>query len=268
MLRFEVSGQTLASFRDAVAKLRRDAGEHLNDDAMLLLLARHVLGGPTDAGRASYQVAIDICENCRRARQLADGERIGVSPAVAEMACCDAQWLPSAHMGGDESNGARADDVVAITRATQDVAPAVRRAVLRRDCHRCQVPGCAHAGWVDAHHIETRADGGGHDAGNLLTLCGAHHTALHDGRLILLGSIDTGLEFRHADGTLYGLPPSAPAANAQAQAFRALRSLGFSERDARRALAESLALSSNLDLQALLRQCLERLTARSLLRAS
>jgi hypothetical protein len=33
-----------------VAKLRRDAGETLDDDATLLLMARHVLGGPTDYG--------------------------------------------------------------------------------------------------------------------------------------------------------------------------------------------------------------------------
>src|SRR5690606_19892651 len=66
VLRFEVSGETLASFREAVAKLQRDAGEHLDDDATLLLLARHVLGGPVDDGRASYQVALDVCENCQR----------------------------------------------------------------------------------------------------------------------------------------------------------------------------------------------------------
>ena len=79
VLRFEVSGQTLATFRDALTKLRRDAGEHLDDDSALLLLARQVLGGPTDDGRASYQVALDVCEDCGRARQIADGEAIGVS---------------------------------------------------------------------------------------------------------------------------------------------------------------------------------------------
>ena len=68
VLRFDVSGQTLATFREALTKLRRDAGEHLDDDAALLLLARHVLGGPTDDGRASYQVALDVCEDCGRAR--------------------------------------------------------------------------------------------------------------------------------------------------------------------------------------------------------
>jgi hypothetical protein len=106
VLRFEVSGETLATFREAVAKLRREAGEHLDDDATLLLLARQVLGGPTDDGRASYQVALDVCEDCGRARQCADGELIDVAPAVAAMAECDAQQLPSAHTG-DPANAPR-----------------------------------------------------------------------------------------------------------------------------------------------------------------
>src|SRR5690606_28624823 len=131
----EVSGETLASFREAVAKLQRDAGEHLDDDATLLLLARHVLGGPVDDGRASYQIALDVCESCQRARQLADGEPIDVSPTVTAMARCDAQRLPNAHMGANSKKSLVSE------RATQSVPPKVRREVLRRDRHRCRVPG-------------------------------------------------------------------------------------------------------------------------------
>ena len=57
VLRLEVSGEVLATFREAMAKLRRDAGEPLDDDAALLMMSRAVLGGPTDEGRSSYQVA-------------------------------------------------------------------------------------------------------------------------------------------------------------------------------------------------------------------
>lgn len=128
LLRFDVSGETLATFREAVAKLRREAGEHLDDDATLLLLARHVLGGPTDEGRASYQLALDVCEDCQRTRQLSDGELIEVSPEAAAAARCDAQWVPSAHMGSSANE-----------RAAQDIAPAARRTVLRRDHRLCQV---------------------------------------------------------------------------------------------------------------------------------
>lgn len=267
VLRFEVSGQTLATFREAVAKLRHDAGEHLDDDAALLLLARQVLGGPSDDGRASYQVALDVCVDCQRARQLADGAEIFVSPAATEMARCDAQWLPSAHVGSaapERTTATVSHVAVPPPHAAQDVAPAVRRAVLRRDHHRCQVPGCTHAGWVDIHHLQTRADGGAHDASNLVTLCAGHHLALHDGKLIVEGSLAMGLVFRHADGTPYGSLPSPSTASVQARAFQALRGLGFGEREARQALGHSLDTSTT-DLEAVIRRCLDRLSARSLM---
>jgi hypothetical protein len=228
VLRFEVSNETYASFREAVAKLRRDAGEHLDDDATLLLLARHVLGGPADEGRASYQVALDVCEDCQRTRQHAAGELVEVSSSVSNMASCDAQRLPHTHVGVNEK--------AAPARATQDVAPAVRREVLRRDHHRCRVPGCQHATFLDVHHVRARADGGLHDAGNLITLCGAHHRAIHEGTLQIVGPNAQSAEFQHADGTGYGSRPSATVAHVTAQAFRALCGLGFGERDARQAL--------------------------------
>ncbi len=40
VLRFEVSAETLAEFRDAQARVSRDAGERLDDDAVLRLMAR------------------------------------------------------------------------------------------------------------------------------------------------------------------------------------------------------------------------------------
>ena len=53
-LRFDVSAEVLATFRDAMAKLRRDTGGPLDDDTALLLMARQVLGGPVDSvGRAT-----------------------------------------------------------------------------------------------------------------------------------------------------------------------------------------------------------------------
>jgi HTH domain found in ParB protein len=103
VLRFEVSGETLASFREMVAQLRHEAGEHLEDDAVLMLVARRVLGGPTDEGRASYQIALDVCEQCQRARQVADGDTVEVSRAAREMAHCDAQQIPIAHVGMNET---------------------------------------------------------------------------------------------------------------------------------------------------------------------
>ncbi|RYZ03966.1 MAG: HNH endonuclease [Myxococcales bacterium] len=261
VLRFDVSGETLASFREAATKLQRDAGEHLTDDDLLLLLARQVLGGPADDGRASYQIALDVCEQCQRARQLADGERIDVSPTAAAMASCDAQQLPRAHVGSAQQ--------ASTERATQAVPPAVRRAVLRRDRHRCRVPGCTHARFVDIHHVHTRADGGDHSIDNLITLCGAHHRAIHEGTLTLKEGQRSGLDVQHADGTPYGDPPSSRSSWAYGRVFGALRHLGFGEREVRRTLVEARReVPADTPLDHLLRYCLEQLTARACQRAS
>jgi hypothetical protein len=135
VLRFEVSGEVLATFREALTKLRRDAEGSLDDDAALLLMARHVLGGPVDEGRASYQVAITVCEACQRTTQTGGGEAVELTAEVAAMARCDAQILPRAHMGPAEHAHMRQAEPS--HKATQRVPPAVRRAVLRASVRLC-----------------------------------------------------------------------------------------------------------------------------------
>ena len=76
-----------------MAKLRREAGGRLDDDAALLLMARQVLGGPSDSGRSSYQLAVTRCSDCQRAHVHASGERVEVGPEVVEMIDCDAQHI-------------------------------------------------------------------------------------------------------------------------------------------------------------------------------
>jgi 5-methylcytosine-specific restriction endonuclease McrA len=284
VLRFEVSGEVLASFRDAIAKLRRDAGGPLDDDAALLLMARHVLGGPTDDRRASYQVAITVCEACARATQTGLGEALDVSTEVAEMAGCDAQRLSrghsrdrgdgrirssaETHVGREASGELQPPTESRPERASQTIPPAIRRTVLLRDQHRCQVPGCRHATYVDVHHLRAREDGGGHEPGNLLTLCGAHHRACHRGDLLIERSASGGLIFRHADGTAYGELPSAAEADVAARAFRGLRGLGFGEREARDAVREVCAhVGSDGGVASLMRSALERLTRDSCAKA-
>jgi hypothetical protein len=220
VLRFEVSAETLATVRDALAMLRRDSGTAVDDDAALLLMARHVLGGPTDAGRASYQLYMNVCERCGSGQQLGRGELVYVPSEVTEMAMCDAQRV-CAHVGGERQP------------ATQIVPPAARRAVVRRDAGRCVVPGCRHATFIDVHHIEPREDGGGHEPDNLVCLCGAHHLALHRGLLSIGGKPSTGLVFRHADGTANGGTPEPRALDARTKVFSALRNMGYRESEAR-----------------------------------
>ncbi len=306
VLRFEVSGEVLASFREAQGKLRRDAGGPLDDDATLLLMARHVLGGPTDDGRASYQIALTVCEACERATQAGLGEALQISADVAEMASCDAQQIkeiraesrsrrqsPTTYQaaiiggdrgGGDRGGGDRGDGTHVggpfpseihpasgphPQRASQTIPPAVRRAVLQRDEHRCQVPGCRHGTFVDVHHLRAREDGGNHEPDNLLTLCGAHHRACHRGDLLIEKTASGGLNFLHADGTAYGGPPNAGEADLAAQTFRGLRNLHFGEREARDAVrAAGAHVGGDGGVESLMRSALERLTGNSWEKAS
>jgi len=226
-LNIELSADTLATYRDAMAKVRREASEKLDDDAAFLLLARCALGGPTDEGRASYQVLLHLCPSCSRGEQEANGERIEVNDETIEMARCDGQLLDEqsrTHVGTQPPK-----------RATQTIPPAIRRAVRRRDNRCCRVPGCRHTRFVDVHHLDPRAEGGGHAPENLVTLCGAHHRALHRGEIIASGTA-TSAVFRHADGTQYGGEVNPKAAETSSKLLFALRHLGFGESESRRAL--------------------------------
>jgi hypothetical protein len=142
------------------------------------------------------------------------------------------------------------------TRAQQTIPPSVRRAVLQRDQHRCRVPGCKNATFLDLHHIQPRSEGGSNHPENLLTLCGAHHRAAHRGQLIIERN-SSGLRFLHADGRLYGdvggpsvdrqAPdgqslvserPSTHVPSIEAKVASALRDLGFRDADVRAVLAQ------------------------------
>ena len=248
VLRAELSAETMATFRDALAKLRRDAGGPLDLDAAILMMARHVLGGPTDEGRASYQITLTVCEQCRAGTQQGKGESLVVPAEIIEMAECDAQ-----HVGPPG------------TRASQTIPPAVHRHVMGRDGGCCKVPGCRAAVFLDVHHVDPRADGGGHDPERLLVLCGAHHRAVHAGRLLIEGRASDGFVFRHADGSEYGLVASPKCADEHAKAFQALRQMGFKETETRRALEHVRThVGPRAELESILRAALAQLAERSL----
>jgi len=234
-------------------------------------MARHILGGPTDDGRASYQIALNVCPACGVGQQQASGELVTVSADVVAMAQCDAQ-----HLGQLPSHAANENDDAQMdthpdaqarphahvgTRAAQTIPPALRRNVLRRDQQRCRVPGCRNATFIDLHHIELRSESGRNDLANLVTVCGAHHRAAHRGNLIIQGDAHVGLRFRHGDGTEYGHPPQPETLDAQAKLFSALRGLGFREREVR-AVLENLRQDERLrdaSIQCLLREGLRRI---------
>jgi len=96
---------------------------------------------------------------------------------------------------------------------------------------------------------------------DVVGLCYAHHVRAHDGQLYIEGSWADGLRFFHADGTEYGLKPSAAAIEAREKAERALVGLGFRKARVKQALAQ-LGRSEGAEpsLEQLLRQGLAALT--------
>ncbi len=55
----------------------------------------------------------------------------------------------------------------------------IRRAVLSRDGHRCQIPGCISDTNLTIHHIVPKSDGGSNEISNLVTLCEGCHRDIH-----------------------------------------------------------------------------------------
>ena len=150
-----------------------------------------------------------------------------------------------------------------LPRAKQTIPPALRRAALLRDQHRCQVPGCSNARWLDVHHIELRSEGGRHSLQNLVCMCGAHHHAAHRGAITIDRSESGALRVRHTDGTEYGRNVRPQLLELWAKVFSALRHLGFREGQVRAALEHlqrepALAQTS---FDSLLRAALARLRA-------
>ncbi|MBP9088687.1 MAG: DUF222 domain-containing protein, partial [Kofleriaceae bacterium] len=101
---------------------------------------------------------------------MADGEIIAA--ATARRFCCDA-GVVVAHVDAQ-------DVPLSVSRKTRTIPAAIKRALLLRD-RTCRFPGCTHSRYVDGHHIEHWANGGKTALSNLMLLCSAHHTLLHEG---------------------------------------------------------------------------------------
>jgi hypothetical protein len=196
VVRFELAAENFALLRQARMMLDDEHGTHLSDDAFVAALCSGVLDGapagePT--GRAKFQIAVTVCQRCRRGWQQGAGAQIAIDPESVDRAMCDAQ-----HIGSIDGSGPE--------RAYQDIPPSVARFVWRRDGGRCRVDGCRSARGLELHHIVHRADGGSHDAKNIILACFACHRAHHRGALTITGTAEH-LEIRRSG-------PMIPSADA------------------------------------------------------
>jgi hypothetical protein len=235
IVRMELPPAAYALFRDARRYAERATGQMMSDAEFMAVACRAVLSGiaalasggvedgePDDADAATeadaaaaasrdarsslgtrnvppHQIAIVVCADCKRGWQDTPSRSVELPPAALARMRCDAVEL-----GRVDGNGA------AIEPATRTIPAPTRRAVLARDRHRCQVPGCTMSRWVDVHHILHWEHGGTHDPHNLVTLCELHHSLHHDGVIRIAGEPGA-LVVTHADGRAYGTPPRGAA---------------------------------------------------------
>jgi hypothetical protein len=227
-------------------------------------MAQAFLAGGASDSRAPAQVTVTLCPSCRTGTTDAGGEPLTLTPSELERHCCDARVEPTArtepvivppgpraqsHVG--RSRLERVDPIAqpvqpspellaeierraAKSRATE-LPKKVRDLVIQRHHGRCAVPGCTNTACLHAHHVDPRADGGSHDPDRLIPLCGTHHRAVHDGRLLITGAWSSGFRFQHADGTPYGtreLPDPRKSEAAQV-AYDVLWRSGFRETEAK-----------------------------------
>jgi hypothetical protein len=180
VVRFELSAETYALLRQTRVVLDDEHGTNLSEDAFVTALCSAILDGAPSAeptGRAKFQIAMTVCERCRKGWQEGAGAQIVIDDAAVERGLCDAQHIGSI-------------DGAAPERASQDIPPSVERFVWRRDGGRCRADGCRSARGIEIHHIVHRADGGTHEALNLCLLCSSCHAAHHRGALSIAGTAD------------------------------------------------------------------------------
>ena len=101
-----------------------------------------------------------------------------IEAATAARLSCDAQVVGMIvdHEG----------DVLAMGRTRRLASPSQRRALRVRD-GSCRFPGCNQRRRLIPHHIVSWAQGGATDLDNLILLCQAHHTYVHEGGVLLTG---------------------------------------------------------------------------------
>ena len=138
---------------------------HGEDGAQLMLaayaaLVRRDIPDQTDPG-PRYLLVISRCPDCGTAEIRNSRGRFEAPPALLEAAQCDA-------LRQGEHGSRRAA-----------VPPRVRRAVLARDGHQCQAPGCRNTKYLEVHHRIPTAAGGKPEPTNLVTLCSRCYRALH-----------------------------------------------------------------------------------------
>ncbi len=219
----ELVQKALFAGRDAEFRARygKDADPSERDDVSwsdaLIRMAHGALDGldpSTKAGRPPgdrYQVIIHMDGTTGEAEYHLGA---GLDRLSRRQICCDCMirtWTVGA------------DGNVNLARRKHVVSSRLRTVVEHRD-GGCAVPGCSATHWLTVHHLWHWEDGGPTDTWNLITLCPAHHRAIHSGEYRIDGNPDRPdtLGFIDARGRPIGLSPPTPPGQSPADAAQAL----------------------------------------------
>ena len=142
--------------------------------------------------------------------ELEDGPAL--APETARRLACDGSAYVLAHGPAGELTAGRKTRVVSTT---------LRRALRARDGTRCTFPGCGCRG-TDAHHVRAWAEGGPTVLANLTSLCGRHHTFMHEGGFRMESLAGGKFRFLRPDGRELVASPALPAVTGDARENLAL----------------------------------------------
>lgn len=156
------------------------------------------ISAPTRPAAAtdSYQVVVHVDERALRGERSADADpsaegRADLPVETVRRLCCDGMVIPIR----DGENGTP----LSLGRKRRTISTALKRALLSRDVH-CRFPGCTHARFVDAHHVQHWALGGETSLENLMLLCSHHHRLVHEGGFRIITDHEGKRFFRRPDG--------------------------------------------------------------------
>ena len=156
-LNLKLEPEQLAQLEALEEALRKRGLKGSREEVLLQALS---LAGRSDCTRVQSrpkQVVIYRCEKCESKKVQTNHGLIETNAPID-----DAQVL-----GRDSVN-------------RSSIPPKTRIAVLARDRHRCQSPGCGNRHFLEIHHIKPCSVGGGNESSNLITLCSACHRIAHD----------------------------------------------------------------------------------------
>lgn len=186
-------------WNNARAKLEAERDRPVSDSEMMLEAAMLVLGTQPDGtvpGRSPvnnehFTVVVEspAAGGTLTLRTADGGVPLDPETARAILAETGHGELAAAIFTGEENRGEPAP----VEQRDTPTPPRLRRKVLKRDGFGCRC--CGRKKNLTVHHVIWIIYGGRTVEWNLVTLCEGCHALVHDGKLVIRGSIAGGLEF-------------------------------------------------------------------------